>query len=50
LFQFLAILYFVTYDAFIISLEESLFYDEMQKTKDISFAFNNTKSQKQCFI
>ena len=50
LFQFLAILYLVTYDAFKVSLVESLLYDEMQKTKDISFAFNKTKSQKQCFI
>ena len=49
LFQFLAILYLVTYDAFNVSLVESLFYDEMQKTKDILFAINKTKSQKLCF-
>ena len=41
---------FVPYDAFNVSLVESLFYDEMQKTKDMSFAFNKTKSQKQYLI
>ena len=41
---------YVTYDAFNVSLGESLFYDEMQKSKDMSFAFNKTKFQKQCLI
>ena len=39
LFQFLAILYLVTYDAFNVSLVESLFYDEMQKNKEHIICF-----------
>ena len=51
LFQSLAIHYFVPYDAFNVSLVESLSYDEMQKNKkNLSFAFNKTKFQKQCLI
>ena len=46
LFQFLPTLYFVTYDVFNVSLVESLFCVEMQKTKNISFGFNKTKPQK----
>ena len=43
LFQFLAILYFVTYDAFNVSLVENLSYDEMQKNKEIIICFQQGK-------